>query len=476
MAKKRDSVEVSFVDSYSSMDVTGSNIFVKTPHYKILLDCGAKQSNDKKQDYLDNKRKTKEYKPKELDFIFIAHLHCDHLGMYPKYYADGFRGACIVPSGSKSIAKDMLTDCAFINQRDVELMNNQLGKSWNPLYTEDDVNASMDYMIEKPVGEKIVINDEISFEWIPSGHLLCGCQLLLWITYDNITKCIGYTSDIGNPLVHNYYVGTFEPIEKCDLLIGESTYGDREDIKTRLKERLSDLDKLKSIIDTQVVEMKGRVVIPVFAQSRCPNILTMIYELYKDSDFGYRVYVDSPLALKLLKDYGNILDGDEKEEFDKLMAWDRLGLIDDAKDSKALVESNEPCVVLSTSGMMMNGRIRHHFKSIVSDANSTLLFCGYATENSLAALLRDPKRKEIDIDGQSYKIRCNCQCLKSMSGHATFDVLLDYYSSVNCNKIVLHHGSETAKQNLSEKLKKRLEKECKSTRVVCANNSLKFTL
>jgi len=126
--------------------------------------------------------------------------------------------------------------------------------------------------------------------------------------------------------------------------------------------------------------------------------------------------------------------------------------------------------------MMMNGRIRHHFKSIVSDANSTLLFCGYATENSLAALLRDPKRKEIDIDGQSYKIRCNCQCLKSMSGHATFDVLMDYYSSVNCNKIVLHHGSETAKQNLSEKLKKRLEKECKSTRVVCANNSLKFTL
>ena len=169
----------------------------------------------------------------------------------------------------------------------------------------------------------------------------------VYITLDDTvdqTYMILWNMDIGNPLVHNYYVGTFEPIEKCDLLIGESTYGDREDIKTRLKERLGDLDKLKSIIDTQVVEMKGRVVIPVFAQSRCPNILTMIYELYKDSDFGYRVYVDSPLALKLLKDYGNILDGDEKEEFDKVMAWDRLGLIDDAKDSKALVESNEPCV------------------------------------------------------------------------------------------------------------------------------------
>ena len=477
MAKKKDSVEISFVDSYSSMDVTGSNIFVKTPNYKILLDCGAKQSNDRVKDYLDNKRKTKEYKPKELDFIFICHNHCDHLAMLPKYYADGFRGACIVPSGSKGIAKDMLTDCAFINQRDVEVMNSQLEKSWLPLFTSEDVEGVMDYMIEKPIGEKIKINDEISFQFISSGHLLSGCQLLLWITYDNITKCIGYTSDIGNPLVHNWYVGKFESIKKCDLLIGESTYGDREDIKTREKERKNDLDKLKSIIDRQVVEIKGRLVIPVFAQSRCPNILTMIYELYKDDEnFKYKVCVDSPLALKLLKDYKQVLDDDEKNKLDAVLSWDNVKLVDDAKDSKALVESKEPCVILSTSGMMNAGRVRHHFKSIVSDANAMILFCGYATEGSLAALLRDPKRKEIDIDGQSYKIRCNCQCLKSMSGHATFEVLMDYYSSVNCNKIVLHHGSEKAKQNLAEKLKERLEKECKSTRVICANNSLKFTL
>ena len=158
------------------------------------------------------------------------------------------------------------------------------------------------------------------------------------------------------------------------------------------------------------------------------------------------------------------------------MNWDKLVLVKESEDCKELVQSKEPCIILSTSGMMINGRIRHHFKSIVSDPCSTILFCGYSTEGSLASLLKDPKRKEINIDNKTYTIRCTSDSLKSMSGHGTFDVLLDYYSKVNCNKIILQHGSTNAKENLAKELKKKLEKECKTTRVVCANNSLKFTL
>lgn len=474
--KKKEGIKISFVDSYSAMDVTGSNIFISTPTTKILLDCGLHQSNDKKDDYIINKRKTKEYKPKDLDFIFICHNHADHSLMFPKYYADGFRGACIVPNDAKTIMKDMMLDGAYINERDVEVMNKQYDKNWLPLYTEQNVIDCMDYIIEKPIGEKIVINDEISFKFIPSGHLLNGCQLILWITYNNVTKCIGYTSDIGNNLVDNYYVGELKKIDKCDLLIGESTYGNRPQLKTRKKERENDIKKLKSIIDNQVKESRGRVVIPVFAQGRCASILTMIYELYKNENFDYNVYVDSPLAIKLLNDYQEILNGDEKELIENVLNWKNLKLIKETDDSKALVSSSEPCVILSTSGFCNVGRIRHHFKSIVSNPNATILFCGYSSDGSLASMLKDPKRKSIDIDGKIYPVRCNCQCLKSMSGHATFEVLLDYYSHVNCNKIVLHHGSDESKETLSKMLMESLEKECKSTRVVCANSSLKFSI
>ena len=126
--------------------------------------------------------------------------------------------------------------------------------------------------------------------------------------------------------------------------------------------------------------------------------------------------------------------------------------------------------------MCQVGRVRHHLKAVIPNTNATVLFVGFSTEGSLASLLKDNKTKSVMIDGKEYKCRCASYSLKSLSGHAPFSQLVDYYSSVNCNKIVLHHGSQNAKETLAEELRKQLEKKCKSTRVVIANSSLKFGL
>lgn len=476
MARKKEEIKVSFVDSYSALDVTGSSVYIQTPNHKILLDCGLHQSNDKKEDYLINSKKPKEFRVKDLDFIFVTHNHIDHIGKVPKMYKDGFRGATIIPSNTKSTFQRMCEDCGYINERDIELINNQENKKWSPLYTVEDVHDCMQYIIEKPINEKIKINEELEFMFVPSGHLFNSCQLLLWITVNNVTKCIGYTGDIGNTHLNNKYVGNLEQIKNCDILIAESTYGDRPDLKITTKERQNDLNKLKTIIDTQVIQMKGRLVIPVFAQCRCVQMLQFIYSLYKNEDFPYKIFIDSPLAIDLIEDLHNKLQDEELQEFENMLNWEKLELIRESEQSKSLVSSNQPCVILSTSGMMTTGRIRHHFKSIVSNPNSTILFCGYSTEGSLASLLKDPKNQTISIDGKEYKIKCASYSLKSMSGHAPFDVLLNYYSNVNCNKIILHHGSENAKITLSKYLKKELENKCKTTRVINANSSLKITI
>jgi predicted metal-dependent RNase len=112
----------------------------------------------------------------------------------------------------------------------------------------------------------------------------------------------------------------------------------------------------------------------------------------------------------------------------------------------------------------------------VSNPNATILFVGFSTEGSLASLLKDPKRKSIIIDEKEYKCRCSSYSLKSMSGHMPFHQLIEYYSSINTPKIILHHGSKEAKNTLASALKQELEKKCKTTRVVIANSSLKFTL
>lgn len=423
-----------------------------------------------------NNRKFKEFKPKDIDFIFITHVHGDHSLLNPKLYKEGCRAATIVSSGSKQVLKDMAYDCAQINERDILVINSQHNKNYSPLYGIEDVNKMLEYTLEKPINEKIYVNDELSFELIPSGHLLGSCQVKLYITIDGLTKTILVTGDLGNKVIKNHFVGEYQQVDYADLVIGESTYGDRPDLKTGLKERKNDLEKFKSIIETQIHELKGRVVIPSFAQSRLQQLVLMIYEMYKDSDWKPKVYIDSPLSIKIFEDYDECLDGEDKVLFDEMIQSNMFTFIKESEDSKALVESDEPCVILSTSGMCTVGRIRHHLKKCIPNPNTTILFVGFSTEGSLASLLKDNNRKTITIDQKEYKCRCSSYSLKSMSGHAPFWQLVDDYTKINCQKLILHHGSNSAKETLKKALEKEYEKQCKSTRVVIANSSLKVSL
>lgn len=477
MSKKKDKITVSFIDEPASDDVTGSGVLVKTPNHTILLDYGLAQSNSKYDDFLINNRKTKEFKAKDVDLIFLSHLHSDHALLCPKLYKDGCQGATIISTGNKRVLKTMAEDSCFISERDILLINSQHNKNYKPLYEIDNVSAMLDHTLEYPVNQLITVDDEISFELIPSGHLLGGCQIVLHITVDQIKKTILYTGDIGNREIHNYFVGDYQPIEQfVDLAICESTYGDRPDLKTTKKERDNDLEKLKSIIDTQIRDMKGRVVVPTFAQSRCQQLALMVYELYKDEEWQPKVYVDSPLSIAIFKEYTDILEGEDKEKFDELMKWDKLVFVHESEESKSLVSSKEPCFILSSAGMCNVGRIRHHLKAVIPDPNATVLFVGFSTPGSLAAILRDKKTKSINIDDKEYKCRCASYSLKSMSGHMPFNQMLNTYTELNCNKIVLHHGSTEAKETFAKALKERFEKECKTTRVVISNSSLKFNL
>lgn len=423
-----------------------------------------------------NNRKYREFKAKELDYIFITHTHADHCLLLPKLYKEGCNAQIIISDGSGQIYKDMAEDCAEINERDVLFINSQHNKNYMPLYDLSDVEKSVNYMTEFSVNRKIKLDDSLSFELIPAGHLLGSCQVLLYLTYNNLTKTILVTGDIGNKVVKNRFVGEYQQVSKADIVIAESTYGDKPDIKTGKKERKNDLEKFKSIIERQIHEMKGRVIIPSFSQSRMQQLALMVYQMYKDSEWKPKVYIDSPLSIRIFNDYEACLEGQDKDDLDELINSGMFTFVKEPEKSKALVASNEPCLVLSSSGMCQVGRIRHHLKKCVSDPNTTILFVGYSTDGSLASLLKDNKCKSITIDQKVYPCRCSSYSLKSMSGHAPFNQLVENYSNINCQKLILHHGSKLAKETLKEALDKEYMRNCKTTRVIIANSSLKFSV
>ena len=423
-----------------------------------------------------NNRKYREFKAKELDYIFITHTHADHCLLLPKLYKEGCNAQIIISDGSGQIYKDMAEDCAEINERDVLFINSQHNKNYMPLYDLSDVEKSVNYMTEFSVNRKIKLDDSLSFELIPAGHLLGSCQVLLYLTYNNLTKTILVTGDIGNKVVKNRFVGEYQQVSKADIVIAESTYGDKPDIKIGKKERKNDLEKFKSIIERQIHEMKGRVIIPSFSQSRMQQLALMVYQMYKDSEWKPKVYIDSPLSIRIFNDYEACLEGQDKDDLDELINSGMFTFVKEPEKSKALVASNEPCLVLSSSGMCQVGRIRHHLKKCVSDPNATILFVGYSTDGSLASLLKDNKCKSITIDQKVYPCRCPSYSLKSMSGHAPFNQLVENYSNINCQKLILHHGSKLAKETLKEALDKEYMRNCKTTRVIIANSSLKFSV
>ena len=381
-----------------------------------------------------------------------------------------------VPEDSSSILKAMLLDCAYINERDSETLNKRLNKEFLPLFTNDDVDTFMNNIVELPVKQKIKIDDELTIQFIYSGHLTKGCQIELYITSNNRTQKILYTGDLGNKYIPQPFTETLEYVEKANLVIAESTYAGRKDLKTTMKERQNDLNKLKSLVENQVLKNKGKLLIPVFAQARAQTIAFLLFKLFgKNKDFKTKIYIDSPLACKVFDIYSKILKDKDKELFDEMLEWENFVFVKESIDSKMLVDSKEPCIILSSSGMCNNGRVKHHIKSLIDDKNATILFVGYAGEGTLADLLKK-NEKTIIIDGDEYIKECNVDVLTTLSSHITYYGMLEYYSNINCNKLVLHHGAMNGKFQLKDDLNEIYTQKCRTTNIIVSDKNTKIFL
>lgn len=475
MAKSKSKIQINFVGE-SSSDVTGSCVYIKTPNRQILLECGLFQSCGSTLENYKINNKHFEFKPKDIDYVFIMHCHADHLCLSPKLYKQGCDAQIIAPNGTRPIAEILLRDSAHIMDADAIELSGKFNRDYAPIYTENDVDRCLNHYTEYPIGETIQLDEYVKFRFIPSGHILNSAQLELWITEGSVTKKIGYTSDLGNVHIKKYYTNEFYPIKKCDVLIGETTYAREERIANQ-KMRNKDLEKLKSVINQTCIDDGARVLIPVFANDRCQNILTYIYDIFKDDEsFDIPVLIDSPMATRVCRAYSELLDGEDAKKWNEVLSWKNVHFVGDSIESREWRDSNRPVVVLASSGMMVKGRSTGWAHSMLPRPYDRIVFCGFAAENSLASIIKEGKQKTITVSGHRVKNKCQVTDLRSFSSHMQRDSLLKIYGATECEKIVLVHGEMNGKIEFAKELQEEISKNDNTSRVVIANKGYGLSL
>ena len=470
---EKNNIKVSFVGK-AAEQVTGSSFLIETPTKKILVECGFSQGKTLLEDYKNNSQKFK-FKPKELDYVILLHGHMDHIGNVPRLYKENCGAKIIIPKGSKELYSLMWEDGAHILLQDSKDLSRKFKKDYEPIYERQHVLLAQSFMEEFAVSEKIKVDEDLEIKYIPSGHIINAFQVEMWVRSINKIVKIAYTSDLGNIKIDNYYTTKFQPITKANLIISENTYNDLIRNKATQKARKKDREKILTVIKQHCMGWGGKVMFPTFSLHRCQLILTELYDLFgEDKNFNIPILIDSPLSIKISKYFLNILEGEQKKKFEKVMTWKNIKKLNEFEENQFYLYGKTPCVFLSASGMMQAGRSVSNAKVLLRDSKNCIVFCGYSIEGSLSWRLKQKKNKTIMIEGEKIPNKANVVILNSFSSHMQRDDLLEYLSNGIFDKIALVHGNWDNKIIFGRDLQELLSKKNKSGKVIIANHSTKI--
>lgn len=476
MAKKKVSKDSIQFTGESANDVTGSQYYIQFGKWKCLLECGLHQSSS--NSYLDSYRINSEkfkFKPSEIDYVFVAHPHIDHCGLIPRLVREGFNGRIIATQNTFIVMRALLRNSCYIVREEAEILSKRYKRKYKPLYEEKDVDKALSLVrVYNDYGCLYTLNEGIKFQWFTNSHCIGAAQLQLVLSDGMKTRKVLYTSDLGALNSRNYYVQNTEiPEMYNDIVIMESTYGaKRKNVDVR---RDYDIEHLESAIDT-TLERGGCVVMPCFSFSRTQELLTTLYDIYgSDGQFDADVVVDSVLSCEICSLYRQMLDGEDLEKWESVMEWRNLRLISDKEDSARCLQDEKPKVILSSSGFCTNGRIINYLKKYLRDANSTIVFSGFAGDNDsyLSYRIKHFRKSEfISVNRERIPNKADCITLSSFSSHANQSDLVEFGSSLNTSKVILVHGSEESKRNLSELLADAISNKGKLYRVITSTKGM----
>lgn len=440
----------------AAREVTGSKHLITTAGGKrILLDCGMFQGKGMETQGMN---RALGFEPTEIDHIILTHAHIDHSGVIPYLYKLGFRGSVICTHATRDLCTIMLPDSGFIQETDTERFNRKRARQGlppvEPLYTREDAIKCMELFIGVPYNRKLHVDQNIKVKFTNTGHMLGSGAASLDVLEEGKLTRIAYTGDIGRP--ENRILKSPDPFPQCDYLILESTYGDRLHPENEVAE-----DAFLQIVKETCVEKGGKLIIPSFAIGRAQELVQVLNNYYNDGKLPkIQIYLDSPLAIDAT-DIFRVHPECFNEQVTAVLQTDpdpfgfkTLHYIRTAEESKQLNTMPEPCIIISSSGMMEAGRIKHHLANNIENKRNTILAVGYCAPTTLGArILRGDK--EISIFGDKYQVHADVEKIEAFSGHADYSEMLQFLKCQDkkqLQKVFLVHGEIGPQSFFKEKL------------------------
>lgn len=438
-------------------EVTGSCHLIEVGGRRLLLDCGLIQG--RREDEARN-REPFPFDPCQLDAVVLSHSHIDHSGRIPLLVKAGFDGPIYTHRASRDLCRIMLNDAAYLNEREAEWQNKKRERKGlalvAPLYDMREAQTAvrrfkvLDYDQEREIlpGVRLRLRD--------AGHILGSSIVELWLEEGGVRRKLVFSGDLGSrnmPILRDP-----TPIEEADLVLLESTYGDR--LHRSHEETLRELGEVLQ----QAREQGGNLLIPAFAVGRTQDLIYLLAKHYAEWGVGHwQVFLDSPLAIQASAVYAR---HSELYDAEAARLWARnsrqsvlpnLHISRTAQQSMRLNRIRSGAMIIAGSGMCDGGRIRHHLKHNVWRKDCHVVIVGFQARGTTGRALVDGAH-HIRLWGETIQVNAQIHTIGGLSAHADQEGLVDWYRRFHGRpRVVLVHGETEAQETLAARLRTELD-------------------